>query len=108
MSVENLEVIDFASVNKEGNVILTISDHLEWDNKKEHILLLQNKINTYLSSIESGEIYEKYPFAVNRNIVISVIAKFTPNKDGNLFIDKIKNVLDGAGYGFEFRVLESD
>lgn len=52
MSVENSKVIDFIS-DKEDKIVLTISDHLEWDNDNEHIYLLQEKINAYLMAIES-------------------------------------------------------
>ena len=55
MSVENSQVIDAISINPQDVVVLTISDHLEWDEENEHLLLLQNKINAYLGVIESGE-----------------------------------------------------
>ena len=50
MSVDQLDKVDFISKTSEGNVELTISDHLEWDDKNEHLLILQNKINAYLVS----------------------------------------------------------
>lgn len=58
MSVDNLQVIDFIS-EKDGRIVLTISDHLEWDDKYEHIYLLQEKINAYLMAIETGQIEKK-------------------------------------------------
>ncbi|HPK29581.1 MAG TPA: hypothetical protein PK979_00885 [Bacteroidales bacterium] len=66
MSVENRMIIDFIS-EKEDNVILTISDHLEWDEENEHIFLLQEKINDYLIAIESGQL--------NKNIQIRLVRK---------------------------------
>ncbi|MFR3188672.1 MAG: DUF6572 domain-containing protein [Phocaeicola sp.] len=36
MSVDNLQVIDFIS-EKDGRIVLTISDHLEWDDKFRRI-----------------------------------------------------------------------
>ena len=44
MSVDNYQVIDFIS-EKDGRIVLTISDHLEWDDKYEHIYLLQENIS---------------------------------------------------------------
>lgn len=58
MSVDNYQVIDFIS-EKDGRIVLTISDHLEWDDKHEHIYLLQEKINAYLTAIETGQIEKK-------------------------------------------------
>lgn len=34
MSVDNSKVIDSISLDNEGNVLLTIYDHLPWDEKK--------------------------------------------------------------------------
>jgi hypothetical protein len=50
MSIDRTDTIDFATIdNVSGDLWLTISDHLPWDeNEENHLLLLQNKLNTYL------------------------------------------------------------
>lgn len=106
MSVEDKEVIDFVSIDKEGNVHLTISDHLEWDIDNKHIIILQDKINSYLEAIETQVLYSKYPDAINRNIVISVVLKHSPNKDGLKFLEMVKEQLLGIGYEFRFKQLK--
>ena len=108
MSVENLKVIDFASIDKNGNAVLTISDHLKWDDDNEHLLTLQNKINAYLSAIETTDFYDDYPNAKGRNIVISIVTKYEPNDNARLFLDATKKILQSAGYGFKFSVLEDE
>lgn len=107
MSLRNLEVVDVISIDLIGNVVLTISDDLMWDNIDEHLFALQNKINAYLSFIESGNIYQEYPNAKERNIVIEVIAKYEASNDAKLFLDKVKEILLSAGYQFGFRVLKN-
>lgn len=106
MSVENVTVIDFASVDKNGNAVLTISDHLKWDDDNEHLLILQNKINAYLSAIEAGNFYEDYPDAKGKNIIINVVAKYKPNKNAEYFLERTKEVLQSAGYSFKFSVMK--
>jgi len=56
VSVENFKVIDVVSIDKNENVVVGASDHLEWDEKNEHLLILQNKINAYLAAIENGSL----------------------------------------------------
>ena len=73
MSVEDLESIDFVGIENNETVVLTISDHLEWSH--EHLLQLQEKINVYLSFIESDEIYTSYPSAQGMVIKINVVCK---------------------------------
>ena len=67
MAVDNPNVIDAIGTDQTtGEVVLTISDHLEWDDRNEHLLILQEKINRYIGFIETGELREKYPGAEAR------------------------------------------
>ncbi|MGI8772162.1 MAG: DUF6572 domain-containing protein, partial [Acidobacteriaceae bacterium] len=62
MSVDHADVIDIVSIDKAaGEVVLTISDHLDWSNTVEHQTALQKKFNSYLAFTESGEILQQYP-----------------------------------------------
>jgi len=102
MAVDTPNVIDIASIDNEGNAVLIIADHLDWDIENEHLLILQEKINTYLGAIESGNIYEEYPVSKNKNFIIELVTKFPPNLDGMNFIEQVKMILNDAGYGFSF------
>ena len=102
MSIENKNVIDVVSVDKEENVILTISDHLEWDLNNEHLLILQDKINAYLGAIKNGELYKNYPKAKGKKIIIRIIALHYLKGDAKVFLDRVKATLKNTGYGFEF------
>lgn len=104
MSLTNTEVVDVISVDLSGNAVLTISDDFVWDDDK-HLFSLQNKINSYLRFIESGNLYESYPNAEGRNIIINIVAKYEPNESGRLFLSSAKNILESSGYGFKFSVL---
>lgn len=56
MSIIDKDKIDSIGINKDnGKVILEISDHLDWSCEYEHLVMLQDKINSYLSFIESGD-----------------------------------------------------
>lgn len=102
MSVDQTKVVDFVGIDKKsGEVTLAISDHLEWA-ESNHLYLLQEKINSYLSYIESGEILEKIPDAGNRRMVIEVHSKFEPDEEGLIFLSKVKSIIEEAGFGFKF------
>jgi hypothetical protein len=108
MSLMNLEVVDVISIDLNGNAVFTISDDQIWDDKNEHLLALQNKINSYLGFIESGNVYQEYPDAKGRNVVIEVVAKYEPNNNAKLFLDRVTEILQSAGYAFSFRVLKNE
>lgn len=77
MSIVETKVVDIIAVPEwePDNVVLVITDHLEWGDKAqegEHLLLLQEKINTYIAFIESGELLESYPPAKGKNPKIRI------------------------------------
>jgi hypothetical protein len=52
MSIVGPNSIDFVSLDPTGNVFLTISDHLAWDDCNEHLFFLQEKFDAYLSALK--------------------------------------------------------
>ena len=114
MSITNTGVIDIWRIPKrEPNVELIITDHLEWGSKAEqgeqgeHLLLLQEKINTYIAFIESGEIYTEIPGALGKHPIIRVLGLSELPEQAEFFIDRVTETLEKVGIGFEFE-LKSD
>ena len=105
MTIEQPEVVDFILVEPEGDTVLTVSDHLPWDDAKEHLLRLQEKLNAYVRFIGSGEIYEKWPDAQDRPIHIEVVMKHPVPADSLWFFEKATAAMMGAGYKFTVRAL---
>lgn len=104
MSIEQTGVVDAIGVDDStGQVVLTISDHLEWDN--DHLLLLQEKLNTYLSFVESGELLESYPNAKGREVLINVVCKYAPDQHSNVFLRQVCGIVEGAGIKFNYHIL---
>jgi hypothetical protein len=102
MSVEDKNKIDSISTNKENEVVLTISDHLKWDDNNEHLLILQEKINSYLDFLENGQIDESYSSAVDKKIMIQIVFKYLPSKTGEEFLEKVDELIKRNGYDFNF------
>lgn len=106
MSIEQTEIIDFASIDEDsGDFLLTISDHLPWDREGDHLLLLQKKLNAYLSFIESGEILAKLPQARGRRIAINLVGKFPPSADAELFLERSRVAIEAAGFRLSFSLM---
>ncbi len=104
MSIEQTKVIDFIGTdNKTGNINLGVSDHLDWkDPKNEHLLILQEKINTYLAFIESGQLYEEYPSAKGKRVIIRVIGKYPLSEEAKKFYKKSSEIVAKAGFELRF------
>jgi hypothetical protein len=109
MTIEQEDIIDIVGVNEQEQIIsLYISDHLEWDDKNEKLLLLQNKINTYLAYIESGQIYEQHPDSKNLEVHIHLSCKYEPNSEAIKFLNLAKPLVEEAGYYFNWGVFDEN
>lgn len=106
MSIEKARVIDIISTAKDrSSVTLTATDHLEWSGK-EHLMLIQEKLNSYLAFIESGEIFESYPDSKGKQININVTCKYPPDAEGVKFLNLCKEAVENAGFPFCYKVNE--
>jgi hypothetical protein len=104
MSVDELDKIDFATINMASDELwLTISDHLPWEEDEGgHLIVLQNKLNAYLRFIESGEVFRKLPEARGRNIVINLVGKFPLSQKADFFLRKASDEIERAGFPLRF------
>lgn len=106
MSVAETGVIDMWGIPAwdKSKIELVITDHLGWEPEEEmeHLLLLQEKVNSYISFIESGEINTAIPSAVGKAPIIRVIGKYALSKQAEAFVERVTEVLSDADIEFEF------
>ena len=109
MAIEKTKVIDAIGIDKiTGEAKISIIDSLNWDDEKKHVLLLQEKINSYLRFVESGEVYIKFPEAKERKIIFDIIGKYPLSKLGEQFFSHAKNTIINAGFDLTFNVHETE
>lgn len=95
MSVIEADKIDGMGKGKENvELILLITDHLGWENEQEHLVILQNKINSYLGFIESKQYVETYPNDNFENYVIEIHFKNGISKNCFKFLDVVANQVE--------------
>jgi hypothetical protein len=103
MSVVETDVIDAIGLEKEAQrVFLSIIDALVWDAEDVHLYTLQEKINTYLHFIESGELDKALPDGKGFDIAIELILKHMPSEQAVTFFDKTTQILLDKGIIFVF------
>lgn len=107
MSVDQTNVIDAIGVdNMTGDLVLTITDHIEWTEcDNEHLMLLQEKLNTYLSFVESGEILKTYPNAKDRVVLIDVVCKYPLSEQAKCFFNQVTAFITDTGMKLHYRLL---
>ena len=109
MSIENTNVIDaIGTDDKKSTITLLATDHLEWgDNDDKHMLLLQEKINSYLRFYESGEVFEHYPETKHFNVILRISGKYSLNSKGKWFYEQMIPVLEDAKFKIELDIPNS-
>jgi len=99
MSLDNLHEVDAIGVDNEtGFVSLAIIDYWSWDEEESHLRALQDKINIYLSFVESNEIFETYPDAIGRDIEIKIYAKYPLPDIAKRFVEQASIIVSDAGF----------
>ncbi len=87
-----------------GDVVLSIFDHLDWTDEQEHLLLLQEKINSYLDFIETGQIQEDFPKAEGARLKIQILAKYPLSEAAEDFLAKASFATNTSGISLVHRV----
>lgn len=107
MTIDKTKTVDAIYIDsKTGDVVLTITDHLNWtDDADNHQFLLQEKLNAYLSYIESGEMIESYPAAKGKPVLIDVVCKYPLSKVAEYFYSQVTSVIEDAGFKIQYRFL---
>lgn len=107
MSVDETNKIDSVAVAKDNSsVTLAISDHLDWEEEGEHLLLLQEKLNTYLYFAESGKLLENFPEIHGLPVKILIFGKFPLSGEATRFFGLAKEMLAKHDLSLEFKLFK--
>jgi hypothetical protein len=99
MGVQDTNEVDIIAINKDtGICTLTIIDSLEWGDEEEHLFILQEKINIYLSFIESGEVYSTYPASEGRKFEIIIRFRVSIPESCAQFLQQVSKIISDAGF----------
>jgi hypothetical protein len=105
MAIDEPDRIDFIATRPgSSEVLLVISDHLDWDDPHGHALALQTKIDRYLAFLDSGQLrrVSKPPIPDNPSICIKVRALHEAPAEVSDFLARVKTFLSAQQIRFEY------
>lgn len=106
MTLEKSDVVDAIGTEPDtGSVVLSIIDSWDWSDSARHLAALQEKLNCYLEFIESGQIFDAYPDAKSRPIVIDIIGRFDFPISTDDFFKKVSAVASQLNVAVKRRVV---
>lgn len=105
--IDQTSVVDMV-FNDDKEVFLIITDHLPWTNETnyEHASKLQDKFNTHIAFVESGEMVERFPQYSGKKVVIRVIGKYPLSDQAKEFYKLASKVAESGGFRLEFKLSE--
>jgi hypothetical protein len=104
MTVMETNTVDIvAPANQDGKAELVLVDQLPWKvDEGEHLVMLQDKINTYLAYVESGQLVDDFPNAKGRNVVLKINALYAPSEKGERFLAAVRPIVGQLGIELKF------
>lgn len=105
MSIDNTNTLDGVAIDSERNaLVLLLTDHLMWKcendsslTEHEHLLMLQEKINAYISYLESEQYKETYPNREFSFAVIEIHFKYDITEKCTEFLQVVQNQIRHYG-----------
>lgn len=107
MAIDNPKTIDGMAIDRERNaLVLLLTDHLAWEDPEapselEHLELLQDKINAYISFLESGQFKESYPGEDFAMAAIQVHFKHNITENCEKFLNAVQDQVGQLGVKIE-------
>ncbi|RME29062.1 MAG: hypothetical protein D6798_01040 [Deltaproteobacteria bacterium] len=116
MSVQDRGTIDYLAIESgSGRVVLAISDHLDWTEPKQHLYVLQEKLNTYISFVESGQVWEEASTRAGKEItsggsevVVRVFLRHEPPQLFHDFLDHVNNAVQALKLSVHYEVRSTE
>ncbi len=110
MTILENDKVDFIGVDRaSGAVVLTISDHLDWEeDPHHHEQVLREKVGAYQRFIESGDLLTAYPDAAHRDAVINLVTRARIGAEGRALVETVKGELKQVGIGFQRVILAQE
>ena len=103
MTIEQADKVDGMGIDIEkGEVVLIISDHLEWADKTAHFSKLENKLGCYINFVQSGQLQEAMPQATGMGTRIKLVHQFAPPGEAKSILDSIAQQLSEMGVEFSY------
>lgn len=109
MSVVDSMVIDGIALTEDKNgIVLLITDHLDWSEEYQHLMILQEKINMYLGFLEEKQYGDMYKEETIRYGIIEIHFQYSLTDNAEKFLQAVQNQVAQQGIRIQYYVSEDD
>ena len=102
--VDNKTVDGVALTDDNKGIILLITDHVDWSDEYRHLVMLQEKINVYISFLEARQYEEIYKEEVITYGVIEIHFLYNLTGNAEKFLQSVQNQVAELGIKIQYCV----
>ena len=104
MSVVDNKTVDGAGLTDDKGIILLITDHVDWSDEYQHLVMLQEKINAYITFLEEKQYEEIYKEAEIAYGVIEIHFLHNLTDNAKKFLQAVQNQVTELGIKIQYCV----
>lgn len=105
MSVLDKEIVDGIALDNDGKGIrLLITDHVDWSDEYNHLLALQEKINSYITFYEEHQYNQVYKEINVEYAIFEMHFLFEPTINAMKFIEQVQQQVNQMGIAIECHI----
>lgn len=80
--------IDFVAQSPEGEIVLAISAHLDWEENPETVGELDKKLRNYIQYIEGGQYRDEYGHSP---VFIQIMTAYPLSPEAESLVERVEN-----------------
>lgn len=105
MSVMESKTVDaVALTNDKKGIALLITDHMDWENEYQHLLMLQEKINTYIDYFEEKQYKKPYKKEHIKYGIIEIHFLYELPLSAKKFLQVAQEQIKGIGLKIQYSI----
>jgi hypothetical protein len=104
MSLLEKNKVDALGIDEKGNLLMLIIDEVNWKDKREHLICLQDKINNYVAFIETKQYRQTYPSKNFDEFIIRISFLYKIPKKCVKFLNEVNKQLNSYSIFVEYEV----
>ena len=105
MSIVDNKTVDGIALTDDNNgIILLIADHMDWRDEYQHLVMLQEKINVYITFLEQKQYEDIYKGENITNGIIEIHFLYNLTANAEKFLQSVQNQVAELGVKLQYCV----
>lgn len=106
MSIIEKDIVDGIALDDDKGIRMLITDHIDWTQEYNHLLMLQEKINSYIAFCENGQYKDLYENSAIEYVIIEIHFLYKPTKNAYTFFNQVPKKINDLDFSIECHISE--